>query len=169
MDAIECIHTRRSIRRYTGEDVSEDVVKEILAAAMTAPSANNQQAWQFIVITDKKILEKIPEIHQYAKMAPKAALVILVCADLSLVKSEGFWVQDCSAATQNILLAAHALGLGAVWCGVYPREEKVNALKKLLNLPEHVIPLSLIPIGHPDQPSGRADRFKEDRIHHNAW
>lgn len=169
MDAIECIHTRRSIRRYTGKEVSEDTVREILAAAMTAPSARNQQAWQFIVVTDKEILNKIPEAHPHARMAPDAALVILVCGDINLETSKDYWVQDCAAATQNILLASHALGLGAVWCGVYPREDRVDGLRKLLNLPHHIIPLSLIPIGHPDQPSGRVDRFKQDRIHHDGW
>lgn len=169
MDAIECIHTRRSIRRYTGKDVPEDAVREILAAGMTAPSARNQQAWQFIVITNKDILKKIPGAHPHAAMAPNAALAILVCGDVSLETSKDYWVQDCAAATQNILLACHALGLGAVWCGVYPRQDRVKGLRKLLNLPDHIIPLSLVPIGHPAQPSVRMNRFKEERIHHNGW
>lgn len=169
MDTIECIHTRRSIRRYTGKEVSEDAVKEILAAGMTAPSAKNQQPWQFIVVTDKTLLERVSSISPHVLMAKGAALGILVCADLSLVISEGFWVQDCAAAVENMLLAAHALGLGAVWTGVYPRERHVDAFRQLFRLPENIVPHTFIPIGYPAQESRRANRFKQERIHHNGW
>lgn len=169
MDTIECIHTRRSIRKYTGKNVPDELVKEILAAGMTAPSAKNQQPWQFIVVTDKALLREISSISNHVLMAKDAALGILVCADLSLVISEGFWVQDCAAAVENMLLAAHALGLGAVWTGVYPREKRVDAFRTLFKLPENIIPHTFIPIGHPAQKSKRENRFKQERIHRNGW
>ena len=169
MEAIECIQTRRSIRKYLDKDVSDELITELLKAAMTAPSAGNQQPWQFIVITDRKLLNKITEFHEYAQMCKDSHLAILVCADISSIRHEGMWEQDCSAATQNILLAAHAHGLGAVWCGVYPREPKIQGFRKLLNIPEKIIPFSLIPIGHTAQKSERVDRYKKDKIHENVW
>ncbi len=169
MDAIECIHTRRSIRRYEQKEVPEELIKEILSSGMTAPSARNQQPWQFIVVTDKDLLEKIPKLHPHARMAESAAVAILVCGDLSLEESKDYWVQDCSAATENILLASHALGLGAVWCGIYPREDRVKRFRKLLGLPKHIIPLSLVPIGYPAHSAGKVDRFRKERIHYNKW
>jgi len=169
MDALECINTRRSIRKYLDKEVSDDLIKQILEAAMTAPSAGNQQPWQFIVIKDRKLLNKIPEFHEYAQMCKEANLAILVCADTSSLRHEGMWEQDCSAATQNILLAAHALGLGAVWCGVYPREPKMNGFTQLLNIPDKIIPFSLIPIGYPAQQSGKVERYKKEKIHFDRW
>jgi nitroreductase len=121
------------------------------------------------VIDDRKILDEIPRIHPHATMLKNAPLAILVCGDISLEKYRGFWVQDCSAAVQNLLLAAHAIGLGAVWTGFHPMEDRVEGMRKLLGLPDHVIPLALVPLGHPDQPSGRQDRFRGDRVHRNRW
>jgi len=169
MDAIECINTRRSIRKYLDTEVSDDLITQILEAAMTAPSAGNQQPWQFVVIKDRNLLNKITEFHEYAQMCRTANLAILVCADLSSIQHEGMWEQDCSAAAQNILLTAHALGLGAVWCGVYPREPKMKGFRQLLKIPEKIIPFSLIPIGYPAQKSGKVDRYKKERIHYDKW
>jgi nitroreductase len=169
MDTLEAIHTRRSIRRYTNQNVEDEAIQKILAAGMSAPSAGNQQPWQFIVITDKTILEEIPHISPYAGMAKDAPGAILVCGDLNLESIKGFWVQDCAAATQNMLLAAHALGLGAVWTGIYPMQDCVDGFKKLLHIPENVIPFALIPIGYPAQESRGENRFKEERIHYNTW
>jgi nitroreductase len=169
MDAIEAIMTRRSIRRFKEGAISEQNVRLLLEAAMSAPSAGNEQPWQFIVIDDRKILDEIPGIHPYTAMLKQASMAILVCGDVSLEKHKGFWVQDCSAATQNLLLAAHALGLGAVWTGFHPMEDRVRGMQRLLGLPDHVVPLALVPLGHPDQPSGRKERFREDRIHRNRW
>jgi len=169
MDALEAILSRRSIRRYTDQPVSGEQVEELLKAGMSAPSAGNQQPWQFIVITDRKLLAEIPRFHPYASMLPHAKVAILVCGDLQAESFKGYWVQDCSAATENILIAAHARGLGAVWLGIYPREERVKALQKLLNLPEHIVPLSLISIGYPAEKKPPADRFDPSRIHHNGW
>jgi nitroreductase len=160
---------RRSIRHYTKEPIKPESIELLLKAAMAAPSAGNQQPWHFIVIQDRRILEEIPNLHPYAQMVMEAPLAILVCGDLSSEKHPGFWVQDCSAATENILIEACELGLGAVWVGVYPNEQRVTALSKLVSLPEKIIPLSLVPIGYPaehKQPSGRYD---ESRVHQNSW
>ncbi len=169
MDAIEAIRTRRSIRRYSGEPVPDDVLAEILQAAMSAPSAGNQQPWHFVIVTDRAVREKIPTFHPYAQMVPDAPVAIVVCGDLRLESYKGYWVQDCSAATQNILLAAHAKGLGAVWVGVYPKEERVRQLQRLLGLPAQVIPLALIPLGMPAERVPPANRFDAARIHRNRW
>lgn len=167
MDAIEAILTRRSIRRYTSKKVSAKVVEELLNAGMSAPSANNSQPWHFVVIDDRQILDRIPEFHAYSSMLYFAPLAIAVCGDSKV--SAAYWVQDCSAATQNILLAAHASGLGAVWLGVYPIKERVRELQKLLNLPEQIVPLSLISLGYPAASKAPENRFDAARVHHNKW
>jgi len=169
MDAMEAILSRRSIRKYTAEPVPEPQVKELLEAAMCAPSAANQQDWQFVVINERQILDEIPKYHPYSGMLREAPLAILVCGDEQLETNKGYWVQDCSAATQNLLIAAHAIGLGAVWLGIYPREDRVAALRELLGIPEHVIPLALLSIGYPAEQKPRADRFDASRVHYNRW
>lgn len=169
MDALEAILTRRSIRQFTDQSVSEAVVEDLLRAAMSAPSAGNQQPWQFVVITDREILDTIPSIHPYSAMLRQAPLAILVCGDEQLETHKGYWVQDCSAATQNLLLAAHARGLGAVWLGIYPRMDRVAGLRKLLGLPEHVVPMALVAIGHPAEHLPPAERYNAARVHRNRW
>ena len=149
METLDAILTRRSIRRYTQEPVPETVIAEILRAAMSAPSAGNQQPWQFVVIADRRLRHEIPTFHPYAQMLREAPVAIVVCGDLRLESYRGYWIQDCSAATQNLLLAAHAKGLGAVWVGIYPKEDRVARLQQLLGLPAEVIPLAVVPIGHP--------------------
>ena len=136
---------------------------------MTAPSAWNQQPWHFIIIKERKLLDKITEFHEYAQMCKQASAAILVCYEPKLATLKDMGEQDCSAATQNILLAAHALGLGAVWCGVYPREPKMRGFIKLLNIPKDIIPFSLVPIGYPAQKSGKVDRYKKERVHVDKW
>jgi nitroreductase len=163
------IFERRSIRKYTGEDVPEDLIEQILRAAMAAPSAGNAQPWHYIIVDDRHILNEIPKFHPYSQMLKQASHAIVVCGDQSLEKYKGFWVQDCSAAMQNMLLMAQHLGLGAVWLGVYPVEERVNALKKLLGLPDGVIPLSIMSLGYPAEDKEPADRFNTSRIHKNKW
>ena len=169
MDVLEAIRGRRSIRKYKGEPIPEGLVEDILAAGMSAPSAGNEQPWHFVIITDKALLDKVPEIHPYAAMAAQAPLAVLVCGDLNAEVYAGFWVQDCSAAVQNVLLAAHGLGLGAVWCGIYPVKERVKGFRKLFDLPVHVVPLALIPMGYPAEQLAPADRFDEGRVHHDRW
>ena len=169
MDTLEAIHTRRSVRKYENKPISEDVVQKLLAAAMMAPSANNAQPWQFVVITERKLLDEIPNINPHAWMAGQAPLAILICGDLSLEVSPGYWPVDCAAAVQNLLLAAHALGLGAVWTGVYPRQERMDGLRRLLNLPEHVVAHTLIPLGYPAEHPVTEDRFRQERVRRNCW
>ena len=169
MDAIEAILSRRSIRCYTPQPVPEAVIKQLLEAAMSAPSAGNEQPWQFVVITDRRTLDEIPGFHPYAEMVKEASVAILVCGDLRLEKYKDHWVQDCSAATQNLLLAAHANGLGAVWVGIYPTEDRILRMRKLLGLPRHVIPLCLVPLGHPAERAPRAERYDASRVHQNGW
>lgn len=170
MELFEALHERRSIRKYiAGKDVSDEQVETILRAAMIAPSAGNAQPWRFVVIRDRALLEAVAVAHPHAKMATEAPLAILVCGDPSLARFPALWPQDCSAATQNILLAVHGLGLGAVWCGVYPNEERVAAFKELFNMPEGVEPFSLVPIGYPGEAKGDKMRFKPDRIVQNKF
>jgi nitroreductase len=169
MDALDAIWTRRSIRKYRDEPLPEDLIQKLLAAAMQAPSARNQQPWQFVVIDERATLAKIPSFMPNAAMVAKAPLAILVCGDLGLEKSEGYWVVDCAAATQNLLLAAHALGLGAVWCGVYPREPRMAGLRRLVGLPDNVIAHSLVVLGQPAEQVWPEDRYRPERVRRNHW
>jgi nitroreductase len=170
--ALETIYKRTSIRSYSSEKVEKDAILTLLRAGMSAPSAVNKQPWAFMVIDNRDLMEKIGDEFKNAGMIKKASCAIIVCGDLKLALegvAQEFWVQDCSAATQNILLAAHSMGLGAVWCGVYPNPERVEALKALLSLPEHIVPLNIIPIGVREKEQEPKDKWKEDRIHWNKW
>ena len=169
MDAFDAILSRRSIRNYTEQPVSDELTNELLKAAMSAPSAGNEQPWHFVIINQREILDEIPNLHPYSQMLKQAPLAILVCGDATLEKYKGYWVQDCSAATENILLAAQAKGLGAVWLGVYPLEDRIAGLRKLLNIPDHVTPLALVSIGYPAEQKPRSNRFDASRIHNNGW
>ena len=166
---MDAILKRRSIRKYTGEPVPENALKDLLEAAMAAPSAGNEQPWHFIVIKDRAILDQIPRVHPYSRMIKQTPVAILVCGDLNLAAHGEMWVQDCAAATENLLIAVQARGLGAVWLGVYPREERMDGLRKLLRIPENVVPFSLIPVGYPAERKPPASRYKESRVHYNRW
>jgi nitroreductase len=169
MDAIEAIKTRRSIRRFKNKAVNPEKLGTVLEAGMYAPSARNEQPWHFLVITKESLMESIMKVHPYANMLTQAPLAILVCGDLKLELSPGYWPIDCSAATQNMLLAAHALGLGAVWLGVHPRQERKEAIRKIFNLPVHIKPFALVALGYPDETKEMPLRFDKSRIHYNAW
>ncbi len=169
MDAMEAILSRRSIRKYTTRPVPETVVKELLAAAMAAPSAGNEQTWHFIVIDDRQILNEITKYHHFAQMLKEAPCAIVVCGDAKLEMYKGLWVQDCSAATENLLIAAQAKGLGAVWLGIYPIMKRIAATQELLGLPENVIPLCLIAIGYPAEEKLPANRYNPSRVRYNRW
>ncbi len=165
----EIITSRRSIRKYSKKSVNQEQIDKLLEAAMFAPSARNEQPWHFIAVTERPMLDKIMQSHPYAAMLKDAPIAIVVLADISIEKTEGYWVQDCSAATQNILLSAHALGLGSVWLGVYPREERILAIRELFRLPENIQPLSIIAIGYADEQKAQPERFNKKRIHYNIW
>ncbi len=169
MEFSKVLYNRRSIRSYQEKQVEEEKIQELLKAAMAAPSAGNQQPWHFIVVQDKDRLEKIREIHPYSKMLKEAPLAIVVCGDRGEERHEGFWVQDCSAAVQNILLMAENLGLGAVWLGVYPREKRVQQFKELFRLPREVYPLAVVAAGYPAVDSGPVERFSQDKVHQETW
>ncbi|NLG33060.1 MAG: nitroreductase family protein [Syntrophomonadaceae bacterium] len=166
---INTILSRRSIRQFKPAALPSEIVESLLKAAMAAPSAHNEQPWQFVVINEREILDQVPSFHPNSAAIKQAPIAIAVCADMTLLKREGAWPHDCSAATMNILLAAHGQGLGAVWFGIYPDKERMDGLSKLLNLPEHVIPFSLIPLGYPAESKPPANRYKPERIHFNRW
>jgi nitroreductase len=170
MDILELIKTRRSIRKFDSEkSISDELIHKILTAAMYAPSAGNQQVWHFVVIKDKTTFEQINEFHPFSSMLKQSGMAILVCGDSSIETKKGYWPIDCAAATQNMLLAAHGLGLGAVWLGIYPVPERQLGISKLLNLPEYIHPFSLIAFGFPAEEKKTPERFKPERIHSEKW
>jgi nitroreductase len=168
-EEMEAIYRRRSIRKYTKEPVPQEALREFIRAGMNAPSAGNQQPWYFVIIDRRDLLDAIADIHPYAQMLRQAQAAILVCGDLDLERHEGFWVQDCSAATENILLEIADQGYGGVWLGVYPRNDRVQGIRRLLEIPERVIPFSLIAVGHPAEEKEPKGDFREERIRHNRW
>jgi nitroreductase len=166
-EVIKTIFSRRSIRKYHKETVPEQHIKTILEGAMAAPSASNRKPWHFIVVTERGTLNRLDDVHRYAKMLHEAPLSIVVCGDESV--SPRFWEQDCSAATQNILLAAQALGLGSVWCGVYPSEDRVRDISEILGIEPPVKPLNLIAIGYPAEKKESRTQYDEARVHKERW
>ena len=170
--AIENIMTRTSIRAFTGQSVSSDTVEMLLRAGMAAPTAVNLQPWHFVAVTDRAKLDEMRQANPHAKMLEQAPLAIVVCGDMNKAMEgpgRDFWIQDCSAATENILLAAHALGLGAVWTGGHPIEERVNTLREILQLPENLIPLCAIVIGYPAENPEPKDKWKTENVSYNTY
>lgn len=169
MDTLTAIFTRRSVRKYSNQPVSDATVKLLLQAAMSAPSAKNAQSWEFIVIRDKKTLAQIPAFHPFSKQIPEAQVAIVVCGNTKLEATKGHWIPDGSNASMNILLAAHSLGLGAVWTTFYPYEDRTAGIRKLLNLPDHIMPLNIIPLGYPVEKRVYQDRFNPAKVHYEKW
>ena len=169
MDTFEAIFTRRSIRAFMPDPVSETDLEQLLKAGMQAPSARNEQPWHFIVIDAPDRLKAIPTFHTHAQMLNDAPLAILVCSDRKLESKRATWLQDCSAATENILLAAHALGLGAVWLGIFPDSDRVFGMQTLLDMPKDIRPVALVAIGHPAEEVAPENRYDPSRIHRNQW
>jgi nitroreductase len=169
MEAYEAIMTRRSIRAYAPQPVPEALARELLAAGMNAPSAGDQQPWHFVAVRERKILDALAGALPYGKMLKQAPLGVVVCGDPGLEQVKDYWVQDCSAATQNVLLAAHAKGLGAVWIGVHPREERVRSVRAVLGIPERIVPLCVVAVGYPGEPAHPVNRYREDRVHGDRW
>lgn len=168
---IENIMTRTSIRQFTDQPIAKDTLDLVVKAGMAAPSAVNAQPWAFIVVTEKEVLDSLNTIKPWFNLKTATAAII-VCGDMTkAMEGEGreYWVQDCSAASENILLAAHAYGLGAVWCGVYPNQEIVNGVSKVLEIPENIIPLNIITMGYPDENPEPKDKFKTENIHYQKW
>ena len=163
---LDNIMTRTSVRDYTAEAVSEETLTAIVKAGMAAPSARNTQPWKFIVVTRRAALDSLAEGLPYAKMLTKAPAAIVVCGNMAQTLpdiSKEFWVQDCSAATQNILLAAHGLGLGAVWTGAYPTD-RAKTVRERLGLSENLVPLCVIVLGHPAEFPAPKDKWKPNNL-----
>lgn len=169
MELLEAIFTRKSIRKYTGESLTEEQLKLILRAGFAAPSAHNKQPWHFVVVQNKETLEKIAQFHPYAKMLPQAGCGIIACGDSNKEGMAGFLTEDCSAAIQNMLLAAHGIGLGAVWCGLYPVTELTSKVSSLLELPENVIPIGLVVTGHKNEERKAIDLYDAKKVHYEKW
>lgn len=169
MDLSKAILTRRSIRKFTGQAVPDKDIETMLRAAFQAPSAHNRQPWHFIVVKDRAKLESVADFHPYAKMLPQAGCGIVVCGDNVKQKVTGFLIADCAAAVQNILLTAHSIGLGAVWCGLYPKEELMDPISDLFNLPSTILPMAIIAAGYKDETKTPQDRFDEAKIHKECW
>jgi nitroreductase len=170
-DALTVIHSRKSVRHFTGESVGKELLEKIARAGMAAPTAVNMQPWAFVVITDRKALDALQEKLPYAKMLDKAGAAIIVCAipEKAFQKSLEFAVIDACCASENILLAAEALGLGAVWTAGYPDKERMKDIRAVANIPEDVIPLNVIPVGHPIGVDKPKDKYKPENIHWEKW
>lgn len=170
--AIKNIMTRVSVREFTGEKISEAQIDTLLRAAMAAPSAINKQPWAFIVVTDDALIAQLGEALPYSRCSNHPAVAIIPCGDLSkAIEGEmaNFWINDVSAATENLLLAAHAMGLGAVWTGLHPDMNRAKLVQKMLGLPEHIIPLCVVPVGVPAEQPEIKDKYKPENIHINKW
>ncbi len=159
------IYTRRSIRNYTSETVEREKIMQILKAAMQAPSAANQQPWQFLVVENKEKLIAMSGMNPYSKMLSNASLAVIVLGDTDLMSVPSMWEQDLAAATQNLMLEACNLGLGSVWLGVAPEKERMNFLKDLFNLKDNFKPFCIVSIGYPAKENVFVDRFNENRVH----
>jgi nitroreductase len=167
------IMRRRSVRSYLDKPVAKSDLEKVLRAGMAAPSTANQQLKEFIVIDQKEILVKLAEKLQYAKMLSNAPAAIVICGDITRSFNNDpdslYWIMDCSAATENILLAVEALGLGAVWTAVYTEMDRVSHVSAVLGLPENIIPMDVIPIGYPAKDEPPKEKWNESAVHWNQW
>ena len=168
---LDNILARTSIRSYMDRPVEQDKIEKLLRAGMAAPSAVDKRPWHFVVVTDKQVLEGLAQANPNAGMAARAPLAIVVCGDKSkaLTRVPDYWVQDVAAATENILLAAQGMGLGAVWTGTYPVADRVEKVAAVLNLPEHIIPFCTIVIGYPEKYQAPKDKWNESNISYNTF
>lgn len=169
---IDVIHQRTSIRSYQDKAVSKEQLETLVRAGMAAPSAMNKQPWRFIIVDDKDVLQALGKDIKTSKMVPEAPAAIVVCGDMQLA-GEGwlqeYWIQDCSAASQNILLAITDMGLGGVWTSVYPAPDRMEIVSGILGLPEHIIPLNIIPVGYPDKPQEPKDKWDTGKVYWNKF
>lgn len=163
---LENIAARKSVRKYLKKEVEEEKITAMLKAGMAAPSGMDRRPWEFVVVTDRAALDSMAAGLPYAKMLTQAPMAIVVCGDST---RSSYWYVDCSAVTQNILLAAEALGLGAVWTAAYPYEDRIGIARKYTNMPEQIVPLCIIPVGYPDGPQKAKDKYDESKIHRNKF
>lgn len=171
LDAVTAILTRRSIRDYTTHPVPEELIKLLVEAGMSAPSAFGERSSEFVVVNDKKVLEEISKVNPASLQLKKASVAIVVCGNQAKEKfqGQGYWQLDGAVASENILIAAQAVGLGAVWTAIYPYPDRIPKVQKILNLPEQVIPLNVIPVGYPAEQKPRENRYDPARAHNNHW
>ena len=172
-DALTAIRTRKSVRKFMPQRKVEDAkIEQLLRAAMCAPTAMDTRPWEFVVVKDPALLAQLGERLPYSRCGDGATAAIVVCGNLDNGlpgRSKEYWIHDCSAATMNLLLAAHALGLGAVWTGVYPGEDRVRIVREILAIPEGYMPLNVIPLGYPAEDPPAKDKWNPAKIHYERW
>jgi nitroreductase len=166
---MNAIFARRSVRKYLKKDVEKELVERVLKAAMQAPSAGNQQAWEFIVVRDQETLNKLSEFSPYSKMVANAGVAIVVLANEEYMRYPIYWQQDLGAATENLMLQAVDEGLGSVWIAVSPREDRIKTIREIFSLPETVIPYSVVSLGYPAEESKFADRWDSNKVHYEEY
>lgn len=164
---LDTIFNRKSVRKYTERPVEKAMLETLARAGMAAPSSKDRRPWEFIIVTDRKLLDAMGEGLPLARMLKDTKQAIVVCGDT--VKSENAWYLDCSAAAQNILLAAESMGLGAVWTAAYPYPDRIKVVREVLNLPNHLVPLTVIPVGYPQGSEKPKVKFNKQQIHYNSW
>ena len=165
-DMLDMIKKRRSIRKYTDQPVTDEQIRQLLEAAMAAPSASNIQPWEFVVVRDPDLKRQLAQTHTWSYMAADAAAVFVVCGN---ERASHHWVEDASAATENLLLAVTALGLGAVWVGIYPGADREAHVRQALAIPDEIRVLCLVPVGHPAESKSPRTQYKESKVHHEGW
>lgn len=165
-DAMENIFSRKSVRKYLPKPVEKEKLELLLKAGMAAPSGKDTRPWELLVINDRSVLDSMAAALPYAKMLKEAPMAIVVCGDTT---KSSYWYLDCAAATQNILLAAEALGLGAVWTATYPYPERMEVVKKYTGIPDEIHSLCVIPVGYPAIPYSPKDKWNPAKVHYNKW
>lgn len=171
-ETLKTIFARKSVRHFRNEPVTKEQLELIVRAGMAAPTAVDKRPWDFIVITDKEMLNRLAAVLPYAKMAATASAGIIVVGDLERQNrgpASDYWIQDCVAATENILLAIESLGLGAVWTALYPNRDRIDPVREMLNIPAKCEPLCFIPVGVPDGSEKPKDKWDASKLHYNGW
>ena len=168
---LDCIFSRRSVRKYENREVPAAMIQDLLEAGMAAPSAVAKDPWHFIVLQERASLDALADILTHGQMLRQATAAFVVCGDITLanLQHESYLLQDLSAAVENILIAANTLGLGTCWLGVHPRPERMEPIRELYRLPENIIPMCGIAIGWPKDPPPARTRFNPDRVHRESW
>jgi len=166
-ETLETIFNRKSVRQYTAQIVEDEKLETLVRAGMAAPSSRDRRPWEFIIVKDREKLDRMAEGLPFGKMLKETKQAIIVCGDSQ--QSDNAWFLDCSAAAQNILLAAESMGLGAVWTAAYPYPDRIQIVRETLSIPEHVIPLTVIPIGYPQGKDTPKNKFNIKKIHYDRW
>jgi nitroreductase len=166
-NVLDLMYSRQRVRDFTDAPVSDEQLEAMLKAAMAAPSVQDRRPWHFVVVRKRKTLDKLAQLHKYAYMLEKAQLAVVICGDQKV--SEKYWVEDGCVATQNLLLAAKALGLGGVWISIYPKKKHQNAVREMLGIPDHMGVLCILAVGTPAKREQVSTRFDPKRVHQEEW